>query len=65
MTFVIKASTPDKVKEEIVSWLRYQATVSSSSARIAIRAKVKADHEISSRCYASAANFIEKAVIEP
>ena len=65
MTYVIKASTPEELRDEIVKWLNYNATVNRTKARL-IRGKIKSEKQFAvASTYEMAASFIEKISICP
>lgn len=65
MKFVLQANTPEQTKMFIVGWLRLQATNYSSAARTATLVRTRKRDEAMAGAYEDAANFLERAEIEP
>lgn len=63
--FIIKANTPEDMRDQIVQWLRDQAINHGVATRIAERAYIQTEHRHKSAAYTSAADFIQLIKIEP
>lgn len=64
MTYIIKASTPEAMRDEIVKWLKMNASnhrIKASNARLVVTRNEETTIGIA---YQQAAEFIEKIVIE-
>lgn len=59
-----KAATSEEMRDDIVKWLKYQASIKSSQARIAIRVKAKLVATIEAEAYEFAAKQIASIVIK-
>lgn len=62
--FVIKASTPEAMRNEIVKWLKQQASNHSVAARIASRKGTQHTELAKSQAYDGAAKFLEGCKVE-
>lgn len=62
--FVIKASTPEAMRDEIVKWLNQQASNQRVAASIAKRVNVTLRHNIAAQTYGDAAKFLENCTVE-
>lgn len=64
MQFVIKASTPEQMRNEIVKWLKMNASnyrIRASNAMLVVTRNEQTNRAIA---FQDAADFIEKVVIE-
>lgn len=62
--FVIKASTPEIMKNEIVKWLNSQANNCSTAGRIAVKKTTQKDQKLKAETYEAAAKFLDGCVVE-
>lgn len=62
--FVIKASTPEAMRDEIVKWLNDQASIHSIAARIASRKGTQHTELAKSQAYGDAAKFLKNCTVE-
>lgn len=62
--FIIKATTPEVMRDEIVKWLNQQASNHSVAARIASRKGTQHTELAKSQAYKDAAKFLEGCTVE-
>lgn len=62
--FVIKASTPEAMRNEIVKWLNQQASNHRVDANIAKRINMTLRHNITAQAYTDAAVFLKNCTVE-
>lgn len=62
--FVIKASTPEAMRDQIVKWLNSQASNHRVSGRIATRKGMQKSEAAIADTYEQAAKFLEGCTVE-
>lgn len=62
--FVIKASTPEAMRNEIVKWLNKQASNQRVAAGLAKRKNVALRNHVAAQTYGDAATFLEGCKVE-